>query len=382
MSDIQEAERRIQENKQNADPILDLNNLALCKIPDATFQLAHLRKLSLANNALEILDRGILELPNLKVLGLNYNRLSVLPPWIGEMKSLRSLDCWNNQIRAIPSELGRMECLEYLTLGFNELQTIPKDLFVFLSRLKSLDLQSNPFEDMPAIRNMEIFDLMSYFRNETAHYSYIEVPKELSTVCQQFLDFFPEYIQRATGNEITLDVTRTKNGLKLITYETSEFDIDAINRQFKQYMQSLSSSNDSQNLIPANGVDTRLLELQLKLQKQHFTSQLEILKFENQYLQELVSKFVDIPEIWAKNKTPVYLTVQSHQNKDIEEFLQKLRTHVSGNSDAETLYDELSKEARSKDINRDRIKNVWEQLCEKVPKAVALIESVSKLFGL
>ena len=268
MSDIQEAERRIHENKQNADPILDLNNLALCKIPDATFQLSHLRKLSLTNNALEILDRGILELSNLKVLGLNYNRLSVLPPWIGEMKSLRSLDCWNNQIRAIPSELGRMECLEYLTLGFNELQTIPKDLFVFLSRLKALDIQSNPFEDMPAIRNMEIFDLMSYFRNETAHYSYIEVPKELSTVCQQFLDFFPEYIQRATGNEITLDVTRTKNGLKLITYETTEFDIDAINRQFKQYMQSLSSSNDTQNLIPANGVETRLLELQLKLQKE------------------------------------------------------------------------------------------------------------------
>ncbi len=285
------------------------------------------------------------------------------------MKYLRSLDCWNNQIRVIPSELGRMECLEYLTLGFNELQTIPRDLFIFLSRLKALDLQSNPFEDMPAIRNMEIFDLMSYFRNETAHYSYIEVPKELSTVCQQFLDFFPEYIQRATGNEITLDVTRTRNGLKLITYETRDFDIDAINRQFKQYMQSLSSSNDSQNLISSNGADTRLLELQLKLQKQHFTSQLEILKFENQYLQELVSKFVDIPEIWAKNQTPVYLTVESHQNKDIEEFLQKLRAHVSGNNEAETLYDELSKEARSKDINRDRIRNVWDQLCEKVPKA-------------
>ncbi len=383
MSNIEEALHRIQENKQSSDPSLDLKNLALRKIPEAVFQLTHLRKLSLTNNALETLDQRILDLPSLKVLGLNYNRLSILPPWVGELKSLSSLDCWNNKIRAIPSELGKMEHLEYLTLGFNELQSIPRDLFVFLSRLKALDLQSNPFEDMPAIRDMEIFDLMSYFRSETAHYSFIEVPKELSTVCQQFLDFFPEYIERATGNEITLDITRTRSGLKLVTYETSGFDIDEINRQFKQYMQSLSpSTNNSLVHTPDSNVETRLLELQLKLQKQHFESQLEILKFEKQYLQELVGKFLDIPEIWAKNQTPVHLTVQSSQHKEIEDFLQQLQAHVSGNSEAESLYDELSKEVRSKDFDRDRIKKIWNQLCEKVPKVVSFLESVIKLFGL
>ncbi len=383
MSNIEEAERRIQENKQNSDPFLELNNLSLREIPDTTFQLTHLRKLSLTNNALEKLDKRLLELHDLKVLGLNYNKLTILPPWIGEMKFLRSLDCWNNKIRAIPSELGKMEKLEYLTLGFNELQAIPQDLFIFFSRLKALDLQSNPFEDMPAVRDMEIFDLMSYFRNETAHYSFIEVPKELATVCQQFLDFFPEYIQRATGNEITLDVTRTKNGLKLLTYETPEFDIDAINQQFKQYMQSLSpSANNLQTLLPANSVESRLLELQLKLQKQHFTSQLEILQFEKQYLQELVNKFVDIPEIWAKNQTPVYLTVQSPQDKDIEEILRQILEHVSGNSEAVSLYEELAKEVRSKDFDRDRIKKIWNQLCEKAPKVVTFLGSLSKLFGL
>ncbi len=97
MSNIEEAERRIQENKQNSDPFLELNNLSLREIPDATFQLTHLRKLSLTNNALEKLDKRLLELHDLKVLGLNYNKLTILPPWIGEMKFLRSLDCWNTK---------------------------------------------------------------------------------------------------------------------------------------------------------------------------------------------------------------------------------------------------------------------------------------------
>jgi Leucine-rich repeat (LRR) protein len=142
MSNTKEAELRIQQNKQDFDPALDLGNLALSEIPGSVFKLTHLRKLSLTNNALEILDKRILELVNLKVLGLNYNELSILPTWIGEMKSLNSLDCWNNKIRAIPSELRKMENLEYLTLGFNELQAIPKGLFIFLSRLKTLDIQS------------------------------------------------------------------------------------------------------------------------------------------------------------------------------------------------------------------------------------------------
>jgi hypothetical protein len=208
------------------------------------------------------------------------------------------------------------------------------------------------------------------------------VPKELATVCQQFLNFFPEYIERATGNEITLDVSKTKNGLKLITYETPDFNVDDLNQKFKQYMQSLSTSPSNSNEIAYNNdPKSELLELRLKLEKQHFTSQLEILRFEKQYLQGLVSKFVEMPEIWANNQSPVYIFSGSQKNKDIEEFLQQLKAHVSGNVEAESLYSDLYEEAKNQNIDLDRIDKIWNQLCEKIPKTVTLIGSISKLFG-
>ena len=383
MPNIQEAGRRIQENQQNSHPSLDLTNLALFEIPDATFQLTHLRKLSLTNNVLAELDQRLLKLHRLEILGLNYNRLSILPPWIGEMKSLRSLDCWNNQIRAIPLELGKMERLEYLTLGFNKLQTIPRELFVFLSRLKTLDLQSNPFEEMPSIRSMEIFDLMAYLRNETAYYGFIEAPKELATACQQFFTFFPEYVRRLTGSELALDVSRTKNGIKLTTYETPDFDIDAINLHFERYMQSLSpASGGSEPLTPATGVEGELLNLQLKLQRQHFTSQLEVLQFENRYLKQLVDNLVHVQGIMARNPAPLHLAVQTRLDKDAEDLLRQLRELVSGNEDAQSLYDELAGEVRSDDPDRGRIKTLWDQLIEKAPAVAAVMEIVSSGYAL
>ena len=272
------------------------------------------------------------------------------------MKSLRSLDCWNNQIRAIPLELGKMERLDYLTLGFNKLQTIPRELFGFLSRLKTLDLQSNPFEEMPSIQNMEILDLMTYFRNETAYHGFIEAPKELSTVCQQFLTFFPEYVRRVTGSELVLDISRTRNGIKLTTYETPDFEIDAINQHFEQYMQTLSPSpSGSEALMPANCVEAELLSLQLKLQVQHFRSQLEILRFENRYLKKLVDDLVHVQGIMARNPAPLHLTVQSHLDKDAEDLLRQLRELVSGNDDAESLYEELAEEVRSDHPDQGRL---------------------------
>jgi len=375
-----EVELHIQENRRNSDPVLDLKNFALRAIPDATFELAHLRQLSLTNNDLSQLDPRLLELKHLEVLGLNYNRLAALPPWIGGMKSLRSLDCWNNQIEALPIEIREMERLEYLTLGFNRLNAIPRELFDFLSRLKALDLQSNPFDDMPSIRDMEIFDLMTFFRNETAYFGVIEVPKELSVAFQQFFTFFPEYVERVTGSRFELDVSRTQHGIKLTTHATADLDIDAINRHFQEYFRSLSlSPGGTEALALADNVEARILKLELNLQVQHLKSQLEIFQFQNKYLKGFVDKLLHHQDLLARNPTPLTIAIHNRQNNDTEDLLRQLRELVSENRDAESLYDDLAEEMRSDDPDRGRIEKLWGQLCEKAPPVAAVVAVVSKV---
>ena len=383
MSNFNEAEQRIKENLFNRNSFLDLANLSLIELPDSLFELKHLERLALTNNDLTLLDPRIASLSNLQILGLNYNKLVSLPCEIGQLKNLISLDCWNNQITTIPIELGQLENLNYLTLGFNKLESIPSELFYFLSRLKALDFQSNPFSLMPAIHEMELFDLMAYFRNESSYYGFVEVPADLSIVCQQFFNFFPEYLRRVTGNSISLDVIHTKSGLKLTTHETSKIDINTINYHFEDYLKTLLPGHLNTNpIVNANSPEGDLLKLQLKLQAQHFESQVEILQFENRYLKKLVDDLVNVQGIMAKNPTPINLTVKTNVDKDMEELMAKLRVLVQGNEDAVNVYNKLEGEVSSKTPNLDRIKFLWSQLSEKSPTVLALVEIAKNIFGI
>jgi len=208
----------------------------------------------------------------------------------------------------LPIEIGQLNNLDYLTLGFNNLSTIPEELFFFLSDLKALDLQSNPFELMPIINRISIFELMAYFRSTKEYIRVIEVPKDLRTALQQYLDFFPDFIESTSKDKIQLDVIKTKNGLKLTTYETGSLKISEINKNISNYLNFVNNSIVTQN------ISDEFVILKLEAQITHFQEQIKRFEFENKYLRGHVDKFLDIQEGFSKKNSTIKI-IQKVENK-------------------------------------------------------------------
>ena len=220
--------RLIQECFNTKSEELDLTDLAINEIPNEVFDLKHLRSLRLTKNNLKSVPSRIGELTELRFLGLNYNYIEYLPIEIEKLTKLTSLDLWNNNLKTLPIELRKLKELQHLHLGFNNLNSIPKELFYPFSQLKGLDLQSNPFKDLPILKKMELVDLMTFFRSESSFFGIMEMPKELRTAFQQYLVFFSEFVVKSTGYDVPFEVTKVASGLKITTYETAEIKIDRI----------------------------------------------------------------------------------------------------------------------------------------------------------
>lgn len=272
----------IEDCSKNKSSDLNLTGLGIANIPDEIFELRHLTSLQLTNNNIKIIPAKIGQLSNLEFLGINYNLLEYLPVEIGLLVNLTSLDLWRNRLKSLPVELAKLTKLQHLHLGFNRLNSIPKELFYPISQLKGLDLQGNPFNDIPILRNLQLIDLLTFFRSENSFFCILEMPKELQAAFQQYLNFFSEFIEKTTGYNLPFEVTKVSNGLKITTRETSSLRIDKINSLLKEYVGFLRQE------IPGTkgSVEKELMVLRVEEQKRHFESQIKFLEFENKYIKQ------------------------------------------------------------------------------------------------
>ena len=178
---------------------LDLTDLGISKIPMEIFELVHLTSLKLTKNSISNLPSEVRYLKNLEFLTINYNELEYLPVEIGELSNLKSLNLWSNKLKSLPIELSKLTKLESLLLGYNQLNSIPRELYFLFSKLKGLELQSNPFADFPILKDLELIDLMTYFRSESSFFGFIDIPKDLQVAFQQYLNFFTEFVEKTNG---------------------------------------------------------------------------------------------------------------------------------------------------------------------------------------
>ncbi len=113
-------------------------------LPSAlTSQAASLTDLSLAANALDVLDGNVLgSLHALRALTLSDNRIAHLPDSIGNLVALEVASLSGNRLAALPARLGECVALRTLTLADNELQSLPAAIGN-LTSLRTLRLDRN-----------------------------------------------------------------------------------------------------------------------------------------------------------------------------------------------------------------------------------------------
>lgn len=169
----------IEEALENPEMVfrLNLNNQTI-KLTDEEWQkFVNLEYLSLKNDQLKELPRGIGKLKTLKTLDLSGNNFKTLPnnftklvnleelylndeknlnlaktlKMLAKLPKLKSLHLENDNIEALPKEILRFKNLEHLYLNDNILKKIPQ--VETLNHLKYLDLKNNNIK--PELQDMK-----------------------------------------------------------------------------------------------------------------------------------------------------------------------------------------------------------------------------------
>lgn len=173
-TDTEKAYKSLEEALKSPDKVyrLDLSNQQFKTLPDSTWsKFKNLEYLSLKNDHLSEIPRGIGNLKNLRVLDLSGNDFKVLPQSfskllnlseiylndekemnytktfsiIKDLPNLRILHLENDSLKEIPASLFYMQQIESLYLNNNLFNTFPKEL-KDLKNLKYLDLHDNKFK--------------------------------------------------------------------------------------------------------------------------------------------------------------------------------------------------------------------------------------------
>lgn len=138
-------EQKLFYSNNNPEPIYDLANCKLDKIPVSFAYIKVLRKeiLILNNNQLKSLASGgdLRELELLKVLDLSYNKFKVIPSEICCLKNLKELFLSHNNLTSLPNVLNRLQQLELLDVSFNSLVDIRS--IAFMPNLRILNVSGN-----------------------------------------------------------------------------------------------------------------------------------------------------------------------------------------------------------------------------------------------
>ncbi len=190
---------------------LDLRGNRLINLPDSFGNLSSLTTLNLRENQLAELPESIGNLSSLTTLNLRENQLAKLPEFIGNLSSLTKLVLSNNQLSELPNSFSRLPSLNTLYLAGNELTSLP-DSFSSISNLRELYLSRNKLVALPnSFSNLSNLITLILSNNKLS-----ELPISFSSL----------------SNLATLDLT--ENPLEKPPIEIAKKGIEAIRKYFLQ----------------------------------------------------------------------------------------------------------------------------------------------------
>lgn len=225
---------------------LNLGYNRLKELSPAVGQLGNLLRLRVLKNQLRQLPESLGELQNLQLLDIRHNQLSALPEAITRLGALTYLNAGHNRLKALPEGIHELEHLEHLYINNNNLQGLPTGL-TKLQKLETIYYKDNPFGEMAELRHvgqLKLFTYLSQVSSEGLCEVIWEVPKALQTAFQQYLVYFPEFVERQSGREIAFQVVRVPEGLKLSAQANGTLRLKDINKYLKQYIDVLKLNQD------------------------------------------------------------------------------------------------------------------------------------------
>lgn len=215
--------------------LLDSNHIR--DLPKGLFRLIKLRRLSLSDNEIGLLQSDVASLVNLVELDLSKNDIPDIPENIKFLKSLQNADFSSNpltklpagfvqlknltflglneiSISRLPNDFGNLSNLQSVELRENILRTLPPS-FSLLTKLERLDLGSNEFTELPPLIG-DLCSLQELWLDCNELFTLppeIEKLKKLSCldVSENRLEFLPEEIG---GLESLTDLHLSQNNLE------------------------------------------------------------------------------------------------------------------------------------------------------------------------
>ena len=124
------------------------NNLVEALPEDFLGWMMDCRKLSLANNRLQVIPDDIGKLGRLEMLELDSNRIEFLPETMSSLSKLQRLNLSNNLINALPDQIGLCVNLRWLSAHTNNFSRVPLSIGACY-RLEYLDLSHNKIKELP-----------------------------------------------------------------------------------------------------------------------------------------------------------------------------------------------------------------------------------------
>ncbi|MCH8904880.1 MAG: leucine-rich repeat domain-containing protein [Bacteroidetes bacterium] len=103
-------------------------------------------ELTINNEGLERLPRGVTELKNLEYLSIHTNNFSKFPEEIFQLKGLKTLYIGYNSIDSLPKEIGTLSNLEVLGVNNNQLTDLP-DALLNLKKLRAIYIWGNNMDE-------------------------------------------------------------------------------------------------------------------------------------------------------------------------------------------------------------------------------------------
>ncbi len=249
---------------------INISNNHFINIPENLLNIASLKGLFAGNNKIKQITENIKELKNLiylevenneisefnydnftKLINLNlsYNKISDLPKEIGNLKQLTNLNFFNNNLITLPKEIGKLTNLKNLLLDGNNLEEYPVELADLkkLDRIYLLGTNSNPLSKMIEAKDLGIIELMDYLNKRRGVYKYStlwDVPNELKTGFQQYLNFFSDFVKKLTGEDIVLNVHKIESGLQLVAETSLTFSISDIDSYLIKFVDLFVKQNE------------------------------------------------------------------------------------------------------------------------------------------
>lgn len=244
---INEARKRIRENKLKESCSLDLSYLRLKEIPTEIADLTHLEVLNLNHNNLDEIPNNILNLSNLQVLSLNNNNIKDIPDNIGTLSNLVSLEIQENRITRVKKSIvnlrnlvfldlssnvilqvshliGGFKYLKELRLSFNKLISIPTEL-QFLTNLEVLDLEYNEILDI----DDRIGELVKLTQLNINGNNLESIPESIANLTNLITFTFDDN-KIDIGKEISsLSIEETLNELKKWKHASTKGSLNQIN---------------------------------------------------------------------------------------------------------------------------------------------------------